>query len=109
MSQASEMKPWPHIQGLGIKQVIKTRSKVKILWIFGFLAFVLSAIIDNLTATIVLITLLQKLVKVRSLKLWYAGLIIIAANAGGAWSPIGDITTTTVSYTHLTLPTILRV
>ncbi|MBC8395696.1 MAG: sodium:proton antiporter, partial [Flavobacteriales bacterium] len=78
----------------GIKQVIKTRSKVKILWIFGLLAFVLSAIIDNLTATIVLITLLQKLVKVRSLKLWYAGLIIIAANAGGAWSPIGDITTT---------------
>jgi len=60
----------------------------------GALAFVLSAIIDNLTATIVLITLLQKLVKVRSLKLWYAGLIIIAANAGGAWSPIGDITTT---------------
>ena len=57
----------------GIKQVIKTRSKVKILWIFGALAFVLSAIIDNLTATIVLITLLQKLVKVRSLKLWYAG------------------------------------
>ena len=57
-------------------------------------SFVLSAIIDNLTATIVLITLLQKIVKVRSLKLWYAGLIIIAANAGGAWSPIGDITTT---------------
>ena len=78
----------------GIKQVIKTRSKVRILWIFGFLAFILSAIIDNLTATIVLITLLQKLVKDRSLKLWYAGLIIIAANAGGAWSPIGDITTT---------------
>jgi len=78
----------------GIKQVIKTRSKVNILWIFGFLAFLLSAIIDNLTATIVLITLLQKLVKDRSLKLWYAGLIIIAANAGGAWSPIGDITTT---------------
>ena len=60
---------------------------------FGFLAFILSAIIDNLTATIVLITLLQELVKDRSLKLWYAGLIIIA-NAGGAWSPIGDITTT---------------
>ena len=78
----------------GIKQVIKTRSKVRILWIFGFLAFILSAIIDNLTATIVLITLLQKLVKDRNLKLWYAGLIIIAANAGGAWSPIGDITTT---------------
>jgi Na+/H+ antiporter NhaD/arsenite permease-like protein len=79
---------------LGIKRLVKTRSKTKILWIFGILAFVLSAIIDNLTATIVLITLLQKIVKERNLKLWYSGLIIIAANAGGAWSPIGDITTT---------------
>ena len=79
---------------LGIKRLVKTRSKVKILWIFGFLAFFLSAIIDNLTATIVLITLLQKIVENRNLKLWYSGLIIIAANAGGAWSPIGDITTT---------------
>ena len=79
---------------LGIKRLVKTKSKTKILWIFGFLAFILSAIIDNLTATIVLITLLQKIVKERNLKLWYSGLIIIAANAGGAWSPIGDITTT---------------
>mgnify|MGYP001385878825 FL=1 len=79
---------------LGIKRLVKTRSKVKLLWIFGFLAFFLSAIIDNLTATIVLITLLQKIVEDRKLKLWYSGLIIIAANAGGAWSPIGDITTT---------------
>tara|TARA_B100000965_G_C19585226_1_gene755406 strand:- start:1279 stop:2607 length:1329 start_codon:yes stop_codon:yes gene_type:complete len=79
---------------LGIKRLVKTRSKVKLLWIFGFLAFFLSAIIDNLTATIVLITLLQKIVEDKKLKLWYSGLIIIAANAGGAWSPIGDITTT---------------
>ena len=77
-----------------IKKLIKTKSKVKILWIICFLAFILSAIIDNLTATIVLITILQKLVQDRTLKLWYAGMIIIAANAGGAWSPIGDITTT---------------
>jgi len=79
---------------LGIKRLVKTKSKTKILWIFGFLAFILSAIIDNLTATIVLITLLQKIVHEKNLKLWYSGLIIIAANAGGAWSPIGDITTT---------------
>ena len=79
---------------LGIKRLVTTRSKVSLLWIFGFLAFFLSAIIDNLTATIVLITLLQKIVQERNLKLWYSGLIIIAANAGGAWSPIGDITTT---------------
>ena len=77
-----------------IKNLIKTKSKVKILWIICSLAFILSAIIDNLTATIVLITILQKLVKDRDLKLWYAGMIIVAANAGGAWSPIGDITTT---------------
>jgi Na+/H+ antiporter NhaD/arsenite permease-like protein len=61
---------------------------------FSILAFILSAIIDNLTATIVLISILQKIVKDRSVRIWYAGLIIIAANAGGAWSPIGDVTTT---------------
>lgn len=77
-----------------IKSFIKTKSKKRILWIFGFLAFFLSAIIDNLTATIVLISILQKLVYDRDIRIWYAGLIIIAANAGGAWSPIGDVTTT---------------
>jgi len=77
-----------------IKSFIKTKKKTKILWIFAFLAFILSAIIDNLTATIVLISILQKIVKDRSVRIWFAGLIIIAANAGGAWSPIGDVTTT---------------
>ena len=77
-----------------IKDFIKTKKKVKILWIFSILAFILSAIIDNLTATIVLISILQKIVKDRDVRIWYAGLIIIAANAGGAWSPIGDVTTT---------------
>ncbi|MGB6269536.1 MAG: sodium:proton antiporter NhaD [Olleya sp.] len=77
-----------------IKSFIKTKKKTKILWIFSFLAFILSAIIDNLTATIVLISILQKIVKDRSVRIWFAGLIIIAANAGGAWSPIGDVTTT---------------
>ncbi len=77
-----------------IKNFIKTRSKKGLLWIFGILAFILSAIIDNLTATIVLITILQKVVHNRETRLWFAGLIIVAANAGGAWSPIGDVTTT---------------
>lgn len=77
-----------------IKNFVKTKKKTKILWLFGFLAFILSAIIDNLTATIVLISILQKIVKDRDIRIWYAGLIIIAANAGGAWSPIGDVTTT---------------
>ncbi|MDB3863019.1 sodium:proton antiporter NhaD [Flavobacteriaceae bacterium] len=77
-----------------IKNFIKTRSKKGLLWIFGILAFILSAIIDNLTATIVLITILQKVIHQRDTRLWFAGLIIICANAGGAWSPIGDVTTT---------------
>lgn len=77
-----------------IKGFIKTKKKSKILWIFSILAFILSAIIDNLTATIVLISILQKIVKDRNTRIWFAGLIIIAANAGGAFSPIGDVTTT---------------
>ena len=77
-----------------IKNFIKTKSKKGLLWIFSILAFILSAIIDNLTATIVLITILQKVIPNRDTRLWFAGLIIVAANAGGAWSPIGDVTTT---------------
>ena len=77
-----------------IKQFIRTRNKVRLLWIFACLAFVLSAIIDNLTATIVLVTILQKVIHDRNLRLWFAGMIIVTANAGGAWSPIGDVTTT---------------
>jgi len=77
-----------------IKSFVKTKSKKRILWIFAFLAFFLSAIIDNLTATIVLLSILQKLIFDRNVRIWYVGLIVIAANAGGAWSPIGDVTTT---------------
>ena len=76
------------------KNYIKTKNKRKLLWIFSALAFILSAIIDNLTATIVLITILQKIINDKETRLWFAGLIVIAANAGGAWSPIGDVTTT---------------
>jgi Na+/H+ antiporter NhaD/arsenite permease-like protein len=64
------------------------------LWIVAVLAFILSAIIDNLTATIVLITILRKLVPNKQDRIWFASMIIITANAGGAWSPIGDVTTT---------------
>lgn len=84
-----------HFNGFStIKGFIKTKKKVTLLWIVCILAFVLSAIIDNLTATIVLITILRKLISENKLRIWYAGMIIIAANAGGAWSPIGDVTTT---------------
>ena len=77
-----------------IKGYIRTRSKKRLLWLFSILAFILSAIIDNLTATIVLVTILQKVIKDRNTRLWFAGMIVINANAGGAWSSIGDVTTT---------------
>jgi Na+/H+ antiporter NhaD/arsenite permease-like protein len=84
-----------HFNGFAtIKNFIKTKKKIYLLWIMCILAFILSAIIDNLTATIVLITILRKLIKDNKDRMWFAGLIIIAANAGGAWSPIGDVTTT---------------
>ncbi|MCO4813660.1 MAG: sodium:proton antiporter NhaD [Flavobacteriales bacterium] len=84
-----------HFDGFStFKSYIKTKNKRRLLWIFAILAFILSAIIDNLTATIVLITILQKIIKDKNTRMWFAGMIIIAANAGGAWSPIGDVTTT---------------
>ncbi|MFA7273432.1 MAG: sodium:proton antiporter NhaD [Crocinitomicaceae bacterium] len=84
-----------HFEGFAsIKKLIKTKKKVTLLWIIAGMAFVLSAIIDNLTATIVLISILRKIVPEQKDRMWYAGFIIIAANAGGAWTPIGDVTTT---------------
>ena len=77
-----------------LKGAVKTDSKKSLLWIIGVLAFILSAIIDNLTATIVLVTLLRKLISDKGDRIWYASMVVIAANAGGAWSPIGDVTTT---------------
>jgi Na+/H+ antiporter NhaD/arsenite permease-like protein len=77
-----------------LKGWVDTKSKKRLLWIIGILAFILSAIIDNLTATIVLVTLLRKIIGDKKERLWYVSLVVIAANAGGAWSPIGDVTTT---------------
>jgi Na+/H+ antiporter NhaD/arsenite permease-like protein len=77
-----------------IKEWIFTKNKKNLLWITGIIAFLLSAIIDNLTTTIVLISILRKLIHDRNERLWYVALVITAANAGGAWSPIGDVTTT---------------
>ena len=77
-----------------LKDMVKTKSKIRLLWITGIVGFILSAVIDNLTATIVLISLLRKLIHNREERIWYASLIIIATNAGGASSPIGDVTTT---------------
>lgn len=73
---------------------IKTDSSRKLMWILGVLAFCLSAVLDNLTTTIVLVSLLKKLVPHKNERILYACLVIIAANAGGAFTPIGDVTTT---------------
>lgn len=73
---------------------IKTTKKSKLLLLICILAFFLSATLDNLAATIVLVSLCRKLIPVREERLWFVGMAVIAANAGGAWSPIGDVTTT---------------
>lgn len=73
---------------------IQTRKRVHLLWIIGFLTFFLSAALDNLTTTIVMVSLLRKLIRGRPERWLYVGIVVIAANAGGAWSPIGDVTTT---------------
>ena len=73
---------------------IKTTKKSHLLWLIGGLSFFLSAILDNLTATIVIVSLIRKLIRNRPARLIFCGVTIIASNAGGAWSPIGDVTTT---------------
>ncbi len=82
-------------EGFGIiTDRIKATSKVTLLWIVGFLTFFLSAVLDNLTTTIVMVALLRKLVADQKERMLFAGLVVIAANAGGAWTVIGDVTTT---------------
>jgi Na+/H+ antiporter NhaD/arsenite permease-like protein len=73
---------------------IKTSRLSTLMWLVGFVTFFLSAILDNLTTTIVMISLMRKLLAKHEDRLFFAGIIVIAANAGGAWSPIGDVTTT---------------
>ena len=76
-----------------VRDTLKTRSKRKLMWRVAFMTFFLSAILDNLTTSIVMIMVLRKLVQDREERLIYAALIVIAANSGGAFSPIGDVTT----------------
>ena len=76
-----------------VRDALKTRSKRKLMWRVAFMTFFLSAILDNLTTSIVMIMVLRKLVQSREERLIYAALIIISANSGGAFSPIGDVTT----------------
>jgi Na+/H+ antiporter NhaD/arsenite permease-like protein len=73
---------------------IKTKNPIVLLWVVCFVAFFLSSVLDNLTTTIVMVSLIRKLIPDKEMRLFFAGMIVIAANAGGAWSPIGDVTTT---------------
>jgi len=77
-----------------ITENIRTRDTRALLWIVSWVAFFLSAILDNLTTSIVMVSLIRKIIPYRDTRMFFAGMIIIAANAGGAWSPIGDVTTT---------------
>ena len=82
-------------RGFGvITDRIKTTEKRTMLWIILILSFFMSAVLDNLASTIVLVSLLRRLVPNRNERLWFVSMAVIGANAGGAWSPIGDVTTT---------------
>ncbi|MBI4977953.1 MAG: sodium:proton antiporter NhaD [Spirochaetes bacterium] len=95
---------------------IRTKNKRLLLWIIGFVTFFLSAVLDNLTTAIVMTSMTRRLVDDRNDRLTFIGIVIIAANAGGAWSPIGDVTTTMLwiagnitsmnTITHLFLPSL---
>ena len=73
---------------------IQTKDERKLLWIISIVTFFLSAVLDNLTTAIVMVSLLRKLVRNKQTRMFFVGMVIIAANAGGAWTPIGDVTTT---------------
>ncbi len=73
---------------------ITTNNQFKLVWIISILTFFLSAVLDNLTTAIVMVSLLRKLIDDKSTRLYFVGMVVVAANAGGAWSPIGDVTTT---------------
>jgi Na+/H+ antiporter NhaD/arsenite permease-like protein len=76
-----------------ITDKIHTTNRIKLLWIIGLLTFFISAVLDNLTTTIVMIALLQKILSRQDNRWVFSGMVVIAANAGGAWSPMGDVTT----------------
>ncbi|MBM3416853.1 MAG: sodium:proton antiporter, partial [Bacteroidetes bacterium] len=77
-----------------ITSKIKTKDLRKLLWIISIVTFFLSAVLDNLTTTIVMVSLLRKLIGNKKTRMFFVGMVVLAANAGGAWTPIGDVTTT---------------
>ena len=87
-----------------ITEKIKTTNKTKFIWTISLVTFFLSAVLDNLTSTIVMISIVNKLVKEKTVKWHLLGLVVISSNAGGAWSPIGDVTTTMLWIGHQITP-----
>ncbi len=87
-----------------ITEKIKSKNKTKLIWTIALVTFFLSAVLDNLTSTIVMISIINKLVKDKMVKWQLLGLVIISSNAGGAWSPIGDVTTTMLWIGHQVTP-----
>ena len=87
-----------------ITEKIKTTNKTKFIWTISLVTFFLSAVLDNLTSTIVMISIVNKLVKDKMVKWHLLGLVVISSNAGGAWSPIGDVTTTMLWIGHQITP-----
>jgi Na+/H+ antiporter NhaD/arsenite permease-like protein len=87
-----------------ITEKIKTTNKTKFIWTIALVTFFLSAVLDNLTSTIVMLSIVNKLVKDKTVKWHLLGLVVISSNAGGAWSPIGDVTTTMLWIGHQITP-----
>jgi Na+/H+ antiporter NhaD/arsenite permease-like protein len=87
-----------------ITEKIKTTNKTKLVWTISIVTFFLSAVLDNLTSTIVMASIINKLIQEKKVKWQLLGLVIIASNAGGAWSPIGDVTTTMLWIGHQITP-----
>ncbi len=77
-----------------VSNLVRTKNKVSLLWIICFITFFLSAILDNLTTSIVMVSILRKIIGDKKDRMLFASMVIVAANAGGAWTPIGDVTTT---------------
>ena len=87
-----------------ITEKIKTTNKTKLIWTIALVTFFLSAVLDNLKSTIVMASIINKLVHEKKVKWHLLGLVVIASNAGGAWSPIGDVTTTMLWIGHQVTP-----
>ena len=84
---------WDYLGNYILHKMLKTKNKKKLLWLVAFITFFMSSVLDNMTSAIVMMMLIQKLLSEQRERWIFGSIIIIAANAGGAWTPIGDVTT----------------